>query len=85
MTWGQGRSSTLRARARKEIPYRCAVCGSTQDLKLDHIINLAEHGADDITNVQWLCRPHHDAKTRAEQRRGRNRWKRTAEKHPGLR
>ena len=36
----------------------------------DHIIPLAEGGADDDTNVQAICEDCHDAKTREESRRG---------------
>jgi len=49
------------------------VCGNRDDLELDHIIGLAEGGADDLSNAQWLCRPHHRGKTLAEAARGRQR------------
>lgn len=37
----------------------------------DHILALAEGGAEDEANVQPLCRPCSDAKTQAEAARGR--------------
>ena len=39
----------------------------------DHIVPLAEGGADDSTNEQALCRACTDTKTRAEAARGRQR------------
>lgn len=94
MAWGQGRNSQLTRQARRTIPYRCH-CGATTHLQLDHIINLAEGGADDITNVQWLCDPCHTAKTERERQRGitraitkrggMSRRLRDREPHPGTR
>lgn len=42
----------------------------------DHIKPLAEGGLDDDSNVQPLCEPCHDAKSKAESKRGqsRRRW-----------
>jgi 5-methylcytosine-specific restriction protein A len=39
----------------------------------DHVIPLAEGGADVETNVQGLCQTCSDAKTRGEAQRGRQR------------
>ncbi len=39
----------------------------------DHIVSLEEGGADDDSNVQGLCQPCHDAKSKAESQRGRMR------------
>jgi 5-methylcytosine-specific restriction endonuclease McrA len=54
----------------------------------DHIVPIAEGGADDPSNGQGLCAPCHDLKTRAEMARGRARTSkasrlRTPEPHPG--
>lgn len=93
--WGQQRGAPLRARARRALPYVCAVagCGHDQHLELDHVQPLAEGGADDLSNCAWMCRPHHQAKTLAEAARGRQRAiarrgslskrYRDREKHPG--
>lgn len=35
----------------------------------DHITPLSEGGADDVTNLQGLCRRHHDQKSAAEAKR----------------
>ena len=53
------------AQARREQPCKwCAVCGSRQRLILDHIVERKDGGADfDPNNLQWLCHPHHNAKT----------------------
>jgi len=39
----------------------------------DHVVPLAEGGADDETNEQAVCQPCHDAKTQREARRGQSR------------
>ena len=50
----------------------------------DHIVPHAEGGPDTLANGQALCDPHHDAKTRTEQARGRARRsaRRAPEPHP---
>ena len=88
------RDPRLRQRAKYVVARACAVCGTTRDLQLDHIVNLAAGGADTIENVQWLCRPHHAIKSEAERRRGMERARaqrgslsrkyRDREQHPGL-
>ena len=56
----------------------CAECkrhGRTTLANLrDHIIPLAEGGADDQSNEQGLCHDCHEEKTLAEALRGRSRW-----------
>jgi hypothetical protein len=44
--------------------YRCAAtgCDCQDDLTIDHIEPLSRGGSDDITNLQFLCRPHNSAK-----------------------
>lgn len=44
----------------------CRVCGTTENLEPDHIIEIADGGhLTDPSNLQTLCHPHHAAKTRA--------------------
>lgn len=38
----------------------------------DHIVSLAAGGTDDLSNLQWLCIPCHQAKTAAETGRGQS-------------
>ena len=49
----------------------CAACGSLQSptpaQELDHIVPLSQGGTHDERNLQGLCRPCHQAKTRREQ------------------
>jgi len=53
-----------KAMKRAEGPAYCAVCGSGHRLILDHKVERKDGGADlDLSNLQWLCRPHHQAKT----------------------
>jgi len=51
----------------------CRVCEEQGKVsvgeELDHVIPLSEGGQDDDTNLQTLCRWHHDAKTALEQAR----------------
>lgn len=74
--WGSGRGGRPWRRIRERIllrdQYTCCGCGVvTQDLEVDHIINVAEGGSDEESNLQSLCVPCHQAKTAAEAARGR--------------
>lgn len=74
--WGSGRGGRPWRRIRERIllrdQYTCRCCGVvTQEIEVDHIINVAEGGSDDDSNLQSLCVPCHQAKTAAEAARGR--------------
>jgi len=45
----------------------CVMCGTTEDLELDHIIPYCEGGRSTEDNLQWLCHSCHKKKTAAEQ------------------
>lgn len=46
---------------------QCRSCGSTDDLQVDHVLNVARGGAlYDDANLQTLCEPCHAAKSEAE-------------------
>ena len=53
---------------------------------VDHIINLASGGTDDMSNLQLLCSWHHKQKTAREAAAARSpkSEQRPREKHPGL-
>lgn len=77
MPWknGVGRTSVaqwkrLRRLAREALDYRCQDCGGEGSLQLDHIVPVAEGGADTLDNLQWLCPECHRQKTLGEIRRG---------------
>ncbi len=36
--------------------YRCCICGSTEDLTLDHIVPVSRSGSNGPDNLQTLCR-----------------------------
>lgn len=36
--------------------YRCVICGSTENLTIDHILPRAKGGKDELSNLQTLCR-----------------------------
>lgn len=63
-------------------PQRCGFPGTD----VDHIINLAQGGTDDLPNLQLLCPWHHKQKTAQEARAARTirTERRPKEKHPGL-
>lgn len=74
--WGSGRGGRPWRRIRERIllrdQYTCRCCGGvTHELEVDHIINVAEGGSDDDSNLQSLCVPCHQAKTGAEAARSR--------------
>jgi 5-methylcytosine-specific restriction enzyme A len=66
----------------------CEACGAEGKLEVDHVVNVAEGGTHDLTNLQALCLACHTAKTRAEQRRGQarraQRLSSRSEPHPGI-
>lgn len=95
MTWGQGRyvSPRVKAQVRKrDKTCRLAypgICTRAID-EFDHPDGLAAQGKQrtsvlDAAEVQGVCAPCHRHKTQQQARAGRSRWKRTPEKHPGLR
>jgi 5-methylcytosine-specific restriction protein A len=70
------RLQALRAElfARNPLCVECERAGLvTLATQRDHIVPLAEGGADDDTNTQGLCDAHHEAKSLAEALRARRR------------
>ena len=71
--WGQGRGGRpwrrLKAEIHKRDDWTCKCCGRvTTELELDHIVNVAQGGTDDESNLQSLCVPCHKKKTQIESR-----------------
>lgn len=50
----------------------CTECGSTDNLECHHIQWLSKGGDHSLENLQTLCRPHHRAKHRNENRNTQN-------------
>lgn len=70
-SWGLGRGGRpwrrLKAKIHLRDKYTCQCCGVvTMELELDHIVNIAQGGNDDESNLQSLCVPCHKEKTRKE-------------------
>lgn len=94
MTWANGKTrvstkewKALRARAVREYGNQCARCEADGDevrLELDHVVPVAEGGADTLDNAQLLCVSCHQPKTQAEAARGRARRnpRRPPRQHP---
>lgn len=72
-----------RVRARDRI---CKVCNQAPAMQADHIVCLAEGGADDEDNMQGICIPCHELKTADELRRAKANpvHIRRPRGHPGL-
>ena len=73
--WGSGRGGRpwrrLKAKIHLRDKYTCQCCGVvTMELELDHIVNVAQGGTDDESNLQSLCVPCHKEKTLKESRGG---------------
>jgi len=55
----------------------CVACEAQGRVRLatqrDHIVSLAEGGADDDSNTQGLCGECHEVKSKAERERGQRR------------
>ena len=54
-------------RVRRRDGYRCRVCNQP-GIEVDHIIEVADGGTWDLSNLQTLCETHHRAKTAASRR-----------------
>jgi 5-methylcytosine-specific restriction protein A len=72
-----------RVRARDPI---CKVCHSRPTDHADHIVPMAEGGADDEANMQGICIPCHELKTADELRRAKANpvHIRRPQGHPGI-
>lgn len=73
--WGQGRGGRAWRRLRDEIlardSYTCQCCGRVGGrLELDHIVNVAQGGTNDKSNLQILCHSCHKPKPKAKVGRG---------------
>lgn len=73
--YGQGRGGRPWRRIKKQVHERdqwiCCRCGRiTMDLECDHIVNKAQGGTDDLSNLQSLCVPCHEEKTLLESKAG---------------
>ena len=59
------RSHLILAMIDMGIPYVCAVPGCEESTKLtvDHIVPLSRGGTDELSNLQFLCKPHNSEKS----------------------
>ncbi|MFB6347850.1 HNH endonuclease [Moraxella sp. ZJ142] len=74
-SWGNGRGGrpwrALRAKVLLRDAYTCQHCQRAGGrLEVDHIINIAQGGSDDMSNLQTLCHDCHAIKTQAESMAG---------------
>lgn len=77
-TYGQGRGGRPWRRKRdavmKRDRYLCVPCGkkgrTTEGTEVDHVVNVAEGGTDDVSNLQTICTECHLLKSQEEARRG---------------
>ena len=63
-----------RALALQRDNHQCQIRGprcTTQATQVDHMVNVATGGTDDLTNLQSACKPCHDQKTAREARAAR--------------
>lgn len=73
--WGKGRGGRPWRRLRDKILardlYTCQSCGRVGgQLEIDHIVNKAQGGTDDESNLQTLCKSCHQTKTHTESQAG---------------
>lgn len=64
-TTTRGYGSTWQRTARNLISLRlrCAWCGTTNDLTVDHITPRSKGGTDHPSNLRVLCRPHNSGRS----------------------
>jgi len=82
-----GNWASLRARVLARDGSTCTTCGQPA-YTADHVTPVAQGGSHDMSNLAAICKPCHDAKTKAEARAGwtkKRSRKRPPEQHPGLR
>lgn len=70
------RWKAVRLQALARDGHACRVCGTEEELEVDHIIGLEEDLdlAFELDNLQTLCRPHHQQKGRERLTIKRNTW-----------
>ncbi|MDO4895002.1 HNH endonuclease [Moraxella sp.] len=73
--WGQARGGRPWRRLKDEIlardNYTCQCCGRVGGkLELDHIVNVAQGGTNNKSNLQILCQSCHKTKTQTESQAG---------------
>lgn len=77
-----------RAAALQRDHHRCRLCGAPA-VAVDHIVPHTKGGTDELANLQAVCQPCHDAKTKREIAEARwapeRRNQRPPTPHPGLR
>ncbi|AMS36874.1 HNH endonuclease [Gordonia phage Emalyn] len=61
----------------------CECCGADGARQVDHIINRAEGGGQELSNFQLLCEDCHERKTRGEHARGQRRRSARGRYDPG--
>ncbi|QCW22403.1 HNH endonuclease [Gordonia phage Agatha] len=90
MAWQGHREGDITRQQRRRIRARrycewpgCGVVVPAGTGGVDHRINLAEGGSSDDSNLWLLCSDHHDPKTRAEHKRGRQRYAARGKYDPG--
>jgi len=66
----RGRAGVAQRKRRLTAEPTCRICRSKGVIvaatRVDHIVALVNGGTDDDSNVQSLCEPCHDAKTRVD-------------------
>ncbi len=81
-SYGQGRGGRpwrrLRDQAMARDQHMCQPCKTvgriTEATEVDHILNLAEGGTDELSNLQAICQECHKAKTLEESKRAKRRY-----------
>lgn len=65
-TDASARRKSLGAKVRAQVlaAGKCAACGSTEDLQVDHIVPIVRGGSCELDNLQALCAPCNRAKGR---------------------
>ncbi|PQP24151.1 HNH endonuclease [Rhodococcus opacus] len=97
MAWGQGGAwsggSTAQWRRLRTIvlnrdEHRCQLglaCCTGEATEVDHIINRAAGGSDDLENLRAVCQSCHRVLTQRQANAARPQRKRPPEEHPGRR
>lgn len=60
---GRGNMCAQRELMKKKRPFSCAISNcERKDLTIDHILEITNGGTSALSNLQWLCKKHHEIK-----------------------
>jgi 5-methylcytosine-specific restriction endonuclease McrA len=60
--YASARPSLLRAMLERGDKYECCVCGTRENISIDHKVAIINGGTNDLDNLRFMCRSHNSSK-----------------------